>query len=100
MWERRLLSHELSLVRNTLGRDFSHHLRSFIKFLGFESSIYYPDIWMRESVREDGFTKYYRYLLLYTADCLMIRYYGDSVLRNEKGKYFSLKEASIGAPLQ
>ena len=82
------------------GRDFWHHLRSCMKFLGFESSRADPDVWMRESVREDGFTKYYEYVLLYTDDCLVISDHGERVLRNEIGKYFSLKEASIGAPLQ
>ena len=80
------------------GRDFWHHLRSCMKFLGFESSRADPDVWMRESVREDGFTKYYEYVLLYTDDCLVISDRGESVLRNEIGKYFSMKESSIGAP--
>ena len=61
------------------GRDFWHHLRSCMKFLGFESSRADPDVWMRESVREDGFTKYYEYVLLYTDDCLVIRNRGERV---------------------
>ena len=71
-----------------------------MKFLGFESSRAGPDVWMRESVHEDGFTKYYEYVLLYTDDCLVISDRGELVLQDEIGKYFSLKEASIGAPLQ
>ena len=39
-------------------------------------------------------------VLLHTDDCLVISDYGEHVLINEIEKYFSLKEASIGAPLQ
>ena len=46
------------------GRDFWHHLRSCMKFLGFESLCADPDVWMIESVREDGITKYHEYVLL------------------------------------
>ena len=55
---------------------------------------------MRESVRKYGVTKYYEYVLLYTDDCLVISDRGEDVLRNEIGKYFSLKESSIGYPTQ
>ena len=48
-----------------------------MKFLGLESSRAEPDVWMRESVREDGFTKYYKYVLLYTDDCLVISNRGE-----------------------
>ena len=80
------------------GRDFWHHLRSCIEFLGFKSSRADPDVWMRESVRTDGFTKYYEYVLLYTDDCLVISDRAETLLRNEIGKYFELKESSIGPP--
>ena len=53
---------------------------------------------MRESVRKDGSTKYYEYVLLYTDDCLVISDRAESILRDEIGKYFTLKEASIGTP--
>ena len=71
-----------------------------MKFLGFESSRADPDVWMRESIRKDGVTKYYEYVLLYTDDCLFISDCGEDVFRNEIGKYFSLEESSIGAPKQ
>ena len=51
-------------------------------------------------VRKDVVTKYYEYALLYIDDCLVISDPGEDVLRNEIGKYFSLKESSIGAPTQ
>ena len=64
-----------------------------MKFLGFESSRADPDVWMRESVRKYGVTKYYEYVLLYTDDCLVISDRGEDGLRNEIGKYFSLKDS-------
>ena len=73
------------------GRDFWHHLRSCMKFLGFEYSQADPDLWMRKSFRKYGFTKYYEYVLLYTDDCLVISDRGETVLRKEIGKYFNLK---------
>ena len=71
-----------------------------MKFLRFESLRSDPDVWMRESVQEYGITNYHKYVLLYTYDCLVISDRGESVLRNEIGNYFSLKESSIGAPTQ
>ena len=68
-----------------------------MKFLGFQSSHADPDVWMRESVRKDLVTKYYEYILLYTDECLVMSYRGESVLQNEIGKCFELKESYIGA---
>ena len=71
-----------------------------MKFLRFEYSQAHPDVWMRESVRKYGSTKYYEYVLLYTDDCLVISNQGETVLRKEIGKYFNLKESSIVPPTQ
>ena len=73
------------------GRDFWYHLRSCMKFLGFEYSQADPDVWMRESVQKYGSTKYYEYVLLYTDDCLVISDPGENVLQMEIVKYFNLK---------
>ena len=59
--------------RKVARRDFWHHLRSCMKFLGFEYSQADPNVWMRESIQKYGSTKYYEYELLYTDDCLVIR---------------------------
>ena len=82
----------------TAGRDFWHHLRSCMKFLGFESSRADPDVWMRQSVRKDGTTKYWEYVLLYTDDCLVISDRGESILKDEINPFFELKKDSIGVP--
>ena len=94
---------KVALIRRALyggklaGKDFWTHLRSCMKFLGFTSCQADPDIWMREAVKPDG-SQYWEYVLLYVDDCLVISDNGEKILRNEIGKYFKLKEASIGPP--
>ena len=68
-----------------------------MNFLGFKSSQGDPDIWMREAVKSDE-TQYWEYILLYVDDCLVVSKNGEKVFRNEIGKYFTLKETSIGMP--
>jgi len=57
-----------------------------------------PDVWMRQSVRKDGTTKYWEYVLLYTDDCLVISDRGESILKDEINPLFELKKDSIGVP--
>ena len=71
-----------------------------MKHIDFESSKADLDVWLRESVRKDGVTQYYKYVLLYTDDCLVISDHPESILRKDIGKYFELKKESIGAPSQ
>ena len=54
---------------------------------------------MRPAVKADG-SEYYEFVLLYTDDCLVISEQGEKLLRNHIGKYFELKEESIGPPKQ
>ena len=56
-----------------------------------------PDVWMRPAQHSDG-SEYYEYILLYTDDALVISENAESLLRNKLGKYFRLKEKSIGPP--
>ena len=56
-----------------------------MKFLGFTSLRADPDVWTRESVREDGITDYQEYVILYTYDCLVISGRGESVQQNKIG---------------
>ena len=51
-------------VGKSAGSDIWHHLRSCMYHLSFKSSKAEPDIWMRRSVRADGITPYYEYVLL------------------------------------
>jgi hypothetical protein len=52
---------------------------------------------MRKATANDG-RLYWEYVLLYTDDCLVISHRGENILRKEIGKYFELKEESIGPP--
>ena len=79
------------------GRDFWLHLRSCMDFLGFQFSKADPDVWFRSAKRSNN-DEYYEYVLLYTDDCLVISDRGEDILRKEIGKYFQLKEESIGPP--
>ena len=56
-----------------------------------------PDVWMRPAIKSDG-TKCYDYVLLYVNDALVVSENAESILRNELGRYFELKEESIGPP--
>ena len=68
-----------------------------MKFLGFKSSQGDPEVWMREAVKSD-WTQYWEYVLPYVDDCLVFSENREKVLRNEIGKYFTLKETSVGPP--
>ena len=80
------------------GADFWHHLRSCMgDVLGFKSCRADPDVWMRKVTRADN-TQVWEYVLLYVDDCLVISDRGESILRKEIGRFFELKEESIGKP--
>jgi hypothetical protein len=65
--------------------------------IGFKSCPADPDVCMRSAIKSDG-TDVYEYVLLYTDDALSIGVEAESILRKEIGKYFELKEDSIGSP--
>ena len=66
-----------------------------MRHIGFSSCLADPDVWFRPAIKSDG-TPYYEYILLYTDDVLSIGQNDEKVLRQEIGKYFELKEESIG----
>ena len=92
-----------ALIRRALyggksaGRDFRNHLRACMDHLGFKSCPADPDVWMRPALKADG-NKYWEYALLYVDDILLISDNGETVLRTEIGKYFTMKPDSIGPP--
>ena len=79
------------------GRDFRNHLRSCMYHLTFSPCPADPDAWMRLTQKGDG-TPCYDYVLLYVDDALVVSDNAESILQGEIGKYFELKEASIGPP--
>ena len=68
-----------------------------MRHLGFKSSLADPNVWMRESVIAEG-AEYWEYILRYTDNVLVISDTGEKTLRYGIGKYFQLKEESIGEP--
>jgi hypothetical protein len=78
------------------GRDFRNHLRDCMRHLGYESCLADPDVWMRHGTKDNG-EKYWEYMLLYVDDALSISAHGEAPIR-ELGKYFKIKESSIGPP--
>jgi hypothetical protein len=79
------------------GRDFRNHLRECMMYLDFVSCPADPDVWMRPAKHSDGFD-YYEYILLYTDDALGVGEHAENILRRGLGRYFELKENSIGPP--
>jgi hypothetical protein len=91
------LIHRALYGGKSAGRDFRNHLRSCMHFLNFKPCPADPDVWMRPAIKSDG-TTCYEYVLLYTDDALVISENAEAILRNEIGRYFELKEESIGPP--
>jgi hypothetical protein len=91
------LIHRALYGGKSAGRDFRNHLRSCIHHLGFKSCPANPDVRIRSAIKSDG-NEVYEYVLLYTDDALSIGVEAESILRIEIGKYFELKEKSIGPP--
>ena len=79
------------------GTDFRNHLRSCMQFINFTSCPADLDVWMRPAIKSDG-SKCYDFILLYVDDALVVSENVESTLRNELGRYFELKEESIGLP--
>ena len=94
---RTALIHHALYCGKAAGRDFRNHLQSCMEFLNFKSCLADPDVWMRPAIKSDGNT-YYEYILLYVDDALIVSENAESILRNELGRYFHLKEESIGPP--
>jgi hypothetical protein len=91
------LIHRALYGGKTAGKDFRNHLRECMRHLDFSSCPADPDVWLRPSMKADGSTCY-DYVLLYTDDALVISEGAEDILRREVGKYFELKEESIGPP--
>ncbi len=77
------------------GHDFWHHLQDCMGQLGFSSSRADPDVWLRLSKQSTG-EEYYKYVLLYVNNVLVISKNAGTVLQKEVGQHFVLREESIG----
>ena len=65
--------------------------------IGFRSCPADPDVWMQPAEKADD-SPYYEYVLLYVDDTLVISQNVEKILREEIGRYFELKEESVGHP--
>jgi hypothetical protein len=79
------------------GCNFWHHLRDCMGQIGFTSSRADPDVWFRLSKQTTG-EEYYKCVLLYVDDVLVISEHADKVLRKEIGQHVVLRKESIGPP--
>jgi hypothetical protein len=68
-----------------------------MRHLDFVSCPADPDVWMRPAKHSNS-TDYYEYILLYVDDALAVGKNAERILREELGRYFELKDGSIGAP--
>ena len=91
------LIHRALYGGKSAGRDFRNHLRACMRHLNFISCPADPDVWMRPAKKADG-SEYWEYILLYTDDALCISDHAEETLRKDLGRYFQLKETSIGPP--
>ena len=91
------LIHRVLYRRKTAGRDYRNHLRTCMRLLDYVACLADPDLWMRPGVKADGST-YYSYILLYVDNVSVIDEDPEHILRRHLGKYFTLKEESIGEP--
>ena len=93
----------IALIRRALyggkssGADFWRHLRTCMEHLGFQSCKADGDIWLRPALKDNG-DKYWEYVLLYVDDALCISDDGENFINNQLGKYFFIKEGSVGPP--
>ena len=74
-----------------------NHLRSCMHFINLTSCPADPDVWIMLAIKSDG-SKCYDYVLQYVDDALVVSENAESILRNELGRYFELKEESIAPP--
>jgi len=68
-----------------------------MRHLHFQPCLADPDVWIRPGKKSNG-QDCYDYVLLYTDDALVVGENAERILRSEIGKYFELKEESIGEP--
>ena len=81
------------------GADYWRHVCSSMEEMGFSSCKAGPDVWIRPALKSNG-VECYQCVFLYTDDILAIVETPETLMREELGKRFTLKEKSIGAPEQ
>lgn len=77
------------------GCDYWLQFCACIEFFGFTSYKADADVWMCEALKPDC-TKYWEYAILYTDNYLVFIMNPEKILKDEIGKYFTLKPNLIG----
>ena len=80
------------------GSDYWKHMRTCMNHLGFSPCIADPDVWMQKAINTKDNSEYWEYVLLYVDDALCISHRPREVLEKEIGKYWLLKNNSLGPP--
>lgn len=80
------------------GADYWKHMTTCMEHLRFCSCEGDPDVWMQPATKPGDSTEYWEYVLLYVDDALTISMNAEDILRNEIGKYWTMKKDSIGLP--
>eukprot|EP00957_Ditylum_brightwellii_P004392 333329-Ditylum_brightwellii.AAC.1 len=68
-----------------------------MRYLRFISCPADLDVWVRPDIHSDG-SKYCEYILLYIEDALVLGEHPEKLFYQGIGKYFKLKEESVGPP--
>ena len=76
--------------------NFGNHLRDCMEYLGYESCLADPDLWMKVGVKPNN-ERYWHYVLLYVDDMLSIGIEPKGAV-DAIGKYFQIKPKSVGSP--
>jgi len=79
------------------GAAFRNHLADCMDFLGYQSCLADPDLWLKAEINPANNHKYYAYILLYVDDVLCIHHDGEKTI-NIIDRYFKMKDGSIGDP--
>ena len=79
------------------GINFRNHLRSCMRYLDLTYFLGDPNVWISPAKISNG-TSYYRYILLYTDYALIVSQHAEETLGKDLGRYFELKQDSIGLP--
>ena len=79
------------------GQDFRNHFHDCMDHMRYNSCLGDPDVWMRETMMDNG-THYYEYMLLYVDDTLCLPEHPKEALL-ELNNHFGLKKDKKGNPL-
>jgi Reverse transcriptase (RNA-dependent DNA polymerase) len=91
-----MIKRRASYGLKSLGVAYCAHFARTLIEIGFRASKADSDIWLREAKKEDG-DKYYKYMLTYVDDCLIVSHQPKWIISTLENKYnYKLKD--VGEP--